>query len=417
MPCSDAEPEKVMRRGKAWAIIVIIVAAGCSNEPAPVLDPEAADALDAVLGDAVAGGQIPGVVGLVTGRDAVLYRGAFGVMDATGNAPMRADAIFRIFSMTKPITSAGVMMLVEEGQISLDDPASTYLPELADREVLVSVDPADSSIVTRHAVRTMTVLDLLRHTSGFGYSFSNQTLLDWTRASGLPELEQPLLHEPGERWTYGSSTYFLGRIIERVSGETLVEFLGSRVFDRLGMSDTSFDLDPADASRLVAIYGRKGITLMGQPNPPRYQANIRGDGGLLSTADDYARFIRAILGNGATAGTRLLSAESVAEMTHDRLVAMTVTEQPGAIPSVSRSFPLGAGRDGFGLGFQVAAVGPADMRPKGSLSWAGLLNTHFWIDRSNGLGVVLMMQVSPFYDQGAIDALRAFERALYQHVQ
>lgn len=404
-------------RTASLIIGVLLTAACASSAPGQSWGSEAEAALDQVLRGAVGDGSVPGIVGLVTSRDSVLYRGAFGVMDARGEEPMQTDPIFSIASMTKPVTSVGVMMLVDRGLLGLDDAASDYLPELERREVLEHIDPADSTVSTRPAARPVTVRDLLRHTSGFGYAFSSEELLQWTRITGRPGLEQPLLHDPGDRWTYGSSTYFLGRIIEEVTGERLDNFLDSRIFGPLGMNDTSFSLAAEDVGRLAAAYRRRDGGLEGEPRPETYEPQIRGDYGLLSTADDYARFVRLILGEGEVHGTRLLSSEAVVDMTRDHLPDVTVTEQPGAIPATSNPFPLGAGHDGFGLGFQVDAVENPSPRSAGSLSWAGIRNTHFWIDPTSGLGVVLLTQIYPFYDGAVIDVLTTFEETLYEYVR
>jgi methyl acetate hydrolase len=395
----------------------VTLSATCSGtRQGALLDAETAHALDDVLQQAVQSGRVPGVVALVVDRDSVRYHAAFGVMDELGQEPMQEDAIFQIFSMTKPITSVGVMMLVEAGLIGLDDPASMYLSELADREVLVSITSSEATVTTRPAARPLTVRDLLRHTSGIAYTFSSNELLGWAQATGRPVLEQPLLHDPGARWTYGSSTYFLGRIIEQVTGEALDRFLDSRIFGPLGMAETSYELPPEKADRLVALYRRIDGQLAGEAPPESYRPNLRGDGGLLSTSQDYARFVQLILRQGEVAGVRLLSVAGVAEMSRDQLEGLTVTTQPGAIPATSNAFPLGAGRDGFGLGFQVAA-GVSDGRAPGSLSWAGLRNTHFWVDPASGIGVVFLTQLLPFYDDSVIAVLRTFERTLYGRVR
>lgn len=402
----------------AWLAVGLLLQTACLPSRYPAIDSEGRASLDAILSDAVEAGAAAGVVAIVTGADSVLYRGAFGSVDAAHEEPMRDDAVFRIFSMTKPITTVALMMLVEQRLVDLDAPASDYLPELAGREVLVSVDPTDSSVVTRPASRPPTVRDLLRHTSGIGYTFSNQELLAWTRISDAPALSQPLLHDPGVHWTYGANTYFVGRIVEEVSGESLGTFFRSRIFLPLGMHDTSFELPDAKMARLVSLHRRRGNRLEGEARPSRYEPIVRGDGGLLSTADDYARFIRMILGHGEANGVRLLSSSSVAEMTRDQLVELgiKVSEQPGAIPETSSAFPLGAGLDGFGLGFQIDAPDNPSPRAGGSLSWAGLWNTHFWIDPTNGVGVVFLTQVLPFADKGVMDLLMAFEAELYNHL-
>ena len=197
---------------------VFLTTACFEPQPAPVVNAQVVAALDHVLRSAVAEGHIPGAVALITSRDNILYRSSFGVMDPAGAEDMRPDAIFRIASMTKPITSVGILMLFEEGLLDLDDPASDYLPELTDRKVLVSVNAANSSLVTRPASRPITIRDLLRHTSGFGYSFASHELIEVEAYTDIPPRAQPILHDPGARWTYGMSTAFLGWIIEEISG-------------------------------------------------------------------------------------------------------------------------------------------------------------------------------------------------------
>ena len=399
-----------------WARVMVLISlllTACNLQEASFITPEREAILDGILRTAVESGDVPGVVALVTTQDSVIYRRAFGRMGPSGDKPMQTDAIFQIWSMTKPITSVGIMQLVEKGALDLDAAASDYLPELKDREVLVGIDTMASAFTTRPASRPITIRDLLRHTSGFGYAFASAELVELGRVSGLSPREEPILHDPGERWTYGMGTAFLGWIIEAVSGETLPGFLASQVLTPLGMDDTSFELAPADTGRLVATYRREGEDLVGEPLPDPYLPTVRGDGGLLSTADDYAHFVQMILGGGAWRGARVLSEESVAEMTRDQLDGLVVEEQPGAIPAWSNDFPLGAGQDGFGLGFQISVGNDPGRRPPGSLSWAGIMNTHFWIDSQNGMGVVLLVQVLPFYDEKAIDLLSSFERALY----
>jgi CubicO group peptidase (beta-lactamase class C family) len=388
-----------------------VAACGSEGDP-PLLNDDTRLELDAVLQSAVGEGALPGVVALVVDRDRVLYRGAAGVMDTDGSEPMAPEAIFQIFSMTKPITSLGVMILQEEGLLSIDDTASDYLPELADREVLLGIS-ADSSVRARPASRPVTIKDLLRHTSGFGYTFSSPELLEVSRSTPIPARSYPLLHDPGDRWTYGMSTAFLGWIIEEVTGQSLPDFLSSRITGPLGMEDTSFDLAPQDHGRLVATYRRVDGALEGQPRPDQYQPLVRGDGGLLSTASDYGRFAQLILGGGKLGGVRVVSEASVAEMVRDQLEGIKVLEQPSAQPNISMAFPLGAGKDGFGLGFQISVGESVGGRPAGTLSWAGILNTHFWIDPTNGLAVVLLLQLLPFYDEEVIDLMTTFEQTLY----
>jgi len=402
-------------RGFVAASLVCFLAGACASPPPWALGEAREAALDAVLTEAVASGCVPGVVALVTTSDGVVYLRAVGVLDPTGAVPMRPDAIFDIASMTKPITSLGVMMLIEEGELGLDEAASRYLPELEGREVLVDVDPDAGTFRTRPATRAVTIRDLLRHTSGIGYSFTSRELLALDRCSDLPDRLQPLLHDPGTRWTYGMGTAQLGWILEQVSGQSLEEFLQARILGPLEMDDTSFYLPPEKAPRLAAVCRKMDGRWTAPARPASVEGLERGDGDLFSTATDYAKFIQLILGRGQRGGVRLLSEASVAEMTRDQLDGLTVVEQPVAMPSLSAPFPLGAGRDGFGLGFQIAVDAP-DGRPDGTLSWSGLFNTHFWIDPRNGIGVVLLFQVLPFYEPQVIDVLRRVERAVYAPV-
>lgn len=395
--------------------LIVLIFSTCSRSELKFsIDAELSESLDKILQEAVKSQKLPGVVALVTNRDSVMYHSAFGVMDAAGKDSMKKDALFFIASMTKPITSLGIMMLVEDGELALDDPVAKYLSDFDSRRVLVSVNTADSTASTRPAARPATIRDLLRHTSGLGYTFSSPKLLKWTQISGRTALKQPLLHDPGEKWTYGSSTYFLGQIIEKVSGESLPKFLSTHIFNPIGMTDTSFDLAESDYNRMVALYQSSDSVLQGRPPARPYQPTIRGDYGLLSTADDYGRFLRLVLGGGKTDGVRLVTRETMAKMTRDHLLDITVTEQLTANPIISKSFPIGAGQDGFGLGFQISKDVNSTSRAPGSLSWAGLYNTHFWIDPTNDLGVVLMTQVIPFYDERIMEVLTEFEHTLYQ---
>ena len=396
--------------------LFMLLITGCAEAPSVVIDQTHAEILDEVLRSSIEVSDIPGVVALVTTRDNVLYRRAFGVMDPSTQEPLTTDAIFRFASMTKPITSLGLMMLHEGGLVELDAPASDYLPDLMNREVLVRVDTAAAVAITRPASRSLTVRDLLRHTSGFGYTFSSPELRDLDAYGELGGRAQPILHDPGERWTYGMGTAFVGWIIEELSGQSLADFLETRIFTPLGMTETSYRLPPQQMDRLVTRVRRVDGALSADPQPDSIAGGGRGDGGLLSTADDYARFVQLMLGKGERDGVRLLSEASVSEMGRDQLEGLVVREQPGAIPELSNPFPIGAGRDGFGLGFQVA-VGEADRgRPAGSLSWAGLANTHFWIDQENGIGVILLFQLLPFYDEAVLGVMADFESTLYGRV-
>lgn len=398
------------------ALVYAFLLTACSGS-AVLIDENGAAVLDRALAEALADSDLPGMVALVTSGDSVLYRRALGVTGVGSNKPMVTDGIFRIHSMTKPITSLALMMLVERGEVDLDAPASRYLADLREREVLVSVDTTENRALTRPPSREITVRDLLRHTSGFAYTFSNHELLAMEENGGIGGRAQPILHDPGERWTYGVGTAFVGWIVEEVSKQALPDFLRAEIFEPLGMNDTSFNLGPSEIDRLVDLARRVDGVVTSGPRPDSLVGQGRGDGGLVSTADDYARFIQLILGRGELDSVRLLSEAAVEEMSRNQLEGITVIEQPGAIPNLSRPFPpTGAGQDGFSLAFQVSTEEVEDRRRPGSLSWSGLGNAHFWVDPTTGIGVVLLFQIFPFYDEAVLDVMNRFERVLYGEI-
>jgi CubicO group peptidase (beta-lactamase class C family) len=375
-------------------------------------------AIDAYLQQAVEQTRIPGVVAMVADADGLLYTGAFGRQNVAAGIPIAADTIFRIASMTKPVTSVAVIMLIQEGDIGLDDPIHSYLPAFEAKEVLASFNAQDSSYTSRPAARAITVRHLLTHTSGLGYGFSNEILFRLTEGNlGASATSFPLLHDPGTKWTYGESTRVLGALVEEISGQPLEEFMRERIFVPLGMSDTFYTVPPPRHARVATVHRMTEEGLVESPNPTDVISSpANGDGGLHSTAADYVKFMQMFLNGGrAPDGTRLLSEASVELMGQNHTGNVRVELQPAANPALSRPFPLGAGRDTFGLGFQITgAHGDAYARSPGSMSWAGIFNTEFWIDPARGIGAVLLMQYLPFYDEAAIETLQGFERRVYQ---
>lgn len=373
--------------------------------------------IDAYLTSVVRDKRIPGIVALVTDADRVVYTGAFGRQDVARGVPMAPDSIFNIASMTKPVTSVAVMMLVQEGDIELDDPISDHLPAFENPQVIERFNAADRSYESRPAAGPITVRHLLTHTSGLGYGFSNRTLSALVGGEpGASVTRFPLLHDPGTRWTYGESTRVLGTLVEEVSGQPLDELMAERIFAPLGMSDTFYKVPAPKVSRVVTVHRTTADGLVETPNAAEIASPVYGDGGLYSTAADYAKFIQLFLNNGrAPNGMRLLSEATVALMGENHIGAIFVEQQPAAVPALTEPFPLGAGRDKFGLGFQV--TGPHRepfARSPGSLSWAGIFNTEFWIDPARGVGGVLLMQYLPFYDATAIETLQGFEQRVYE---
>jgi CubicO group peptidase (beta-lactamase class C family) len=309
-------------------------------------------------------------------------------------------------------------MLIQEGDIGLDDPIQMYLPAFENQQVFETFDPQDKSYTSRPAAGDISVRHLLTHTSGLGYGFSNETLFRLTEGNlGASATGYPLLHDPGTRWTYGESTRVLGTLVEEVSGQPLEAFLSERIFVPLGMSDTSYTVPPPKHERVATVHRLTAEGLVEAPNPEGVISSpANGDGGLHSTAADYVKFMQMFLNGGrAPNGTRLLSEASVELMGQNHTGRVRVELQPAANTALTRPFPLGAGRDTFGLGFQITGEhADPSARSPGSMSWAGIFNTEFWIDPARGLGGVLLMQYLPFYDEAAIETLQGFEQRVYQ---
>ncbi len=373
-----------------------------------------------MLTQAVERGDTPGAVGLIVDGNGVLFQGAAGKLDLARGTPLGTDAIFNIASMTKPVTSVAIMMLMEQGKLSLDDPVSKFLPGFDNLKVITKFNPADGSYETRPAKRAMTIRHLLTHTSGLGYAFSNPVVALLLKGTQRTEWELPLLCDPGEQWNYSASTRVLGLIVEKITGVSLETYYQQHILGPLGMVDTSFAVPADKQARLITIYEHVNGKMQEQkpravvpttPTPP-----LRGDGGLYSTAHDYGQFIRMLLNGGHLGGARILSKRSVELMSQNQIGVVFVSQQQAAMPQVTRPFPLGAGRDKFGLGFQITEPDPSGggaHRSPGSLSWAGIFNTEFWIDPHRGIGGVLLMQYLPFYDDAALRTLGEFETAVY----
>ena len=342
----------------------------------------------------IANGHIPGAVGLVARRDKVVWMESLGARDPAAADPMTEDAVFRIYSMTKPIVSVAIMMLWEEGKFLLHDPVAKYLPEFAAAKVLAE---RDGTRLHEAPARAMTVQDLLRHTSGLTYEFggngpvhkaykearifrNNQTNAEQaTMLVGLP-----LLHHPGTQWEYSRSTDVLGRLVEVLSGVMLGAWLRENILGPLGMQDSGFHVPEADLGRLAGGFAKDpesgaDAVLLNVTRPARFES---GGGGMVASTMDYARFLQMLLNGGTLNGHRLLSRKTVELMTADHL---------GGIPAASDILPEGYG---FGLGFAVRKdAGIATMPGSvGQYYWGGAAGTTFWVDPAERLFAVLMIQ-------------------------
>jgi CubicO group peptidase (beta-lactamase class C family) len=365
--------------------------------------------------DDVDKGAIPGVVVIVAREGKVVYEQAIGYQDREKRTAMKTDAIFRIASMTKPITSVAVMMLAEEGKIDLLAPVAKYCPEF--RDVKVGVEKTDASgkttLVLEDAKRAMTVQDLLRHTSGLVYGPFGNTLVhqaynkanlfdsNQTLAEFVPKLAKlPLAHQPGSAWEYGMSTDVLGRIVEVASGMPFDRFVEERITGPLGMRDTNFYLSAAQGSRLAepqvdaATGKRPGANTVENLTKEKVKW-FSGGGGMLSTAGDYARFCQMLLNGGELNGVRLLSPKTIRVMSSDQV--------PPGIPRLGYEdmAPTPEMGQSFGLGFAVRTeAGHSPLSgSRGDYFWAGAYGTYFWIDPEEKLFAVMMVQM-PFEQSG-----------------
>ncbi|PYT73339.1 MAG: 1,4-butanediol diacrylate esterase [Acidobacteria bacterium] len=385
---------------------------------------KSSNAIEQVLQEAVGEKKLPGVVAMVAVGDRVVYEGASGKRDTIKNIPMTADAIFRIASMTKPVTSVAVMQLVESGRVKLDEPAATYLPELAQVQVLEEFDAGTGKAKLRPPKSPPTVRQLLSHTSGFVYEFFDHKLHDYAATGAVPSLRQgddgflkaPLVFDPGSRWEYGINTDLLGRLVEKVSGQTLEEYFRKHILEPLGMTDTFFNVPAEKQARVVALDQRQEDGSFVEPPPQPFQPVrfFSGGGGLYSTASDYLNFTRMLLGEGKFGNKRILRAETVAEMSRNQIGDLTLVELRSMMPQFARDpVRVPGSLDKFGLGFGINSKAVEGGRSQSSLAWAGIYNTFFWIDPPRKTCAVLMMQILPFGDGAAYSVVEQFERAVY----
>src|SRR5687768_5633412 len=295
---------------------------------APSLPQQGATALSAFLKTVTDRGDVPGVVVALVHKDGSLYHEAFGLSSTVRRTPMAKDTIFNMASMTKPVTSVAIMMLVDEGKLKLDDEVSKYLPKYRNPLVISKFNDTDGSYETRPATRPITIRHLLTHTSGIGYGFSSPTLTKIMQKTMQSEVDLPLLFEPGESWAYGASTRVLGQVVEAISGQKLDAFLDSRILQPLGMQDTSYLVPTPKYSRVVAVNARGSDgRFVERPMPATLPASVAGDGGLYGTAGDYGLFLRMLLNDGKLGNTRILSEKSARTMFENHMGKVVVQPQ------------------------------------------------------------------------------------------
>jgi CubicO group peptidase (beta-lactamase class C family) len=367
--------------------------------------------------------EIPGVVAIAASGNDVIYQGAFGKRDLSKPDAMTDDSVFWIASMTKAVTSAGAMQLVEQGKLSLDAPIGSVLPDLAKPQVLEGFD-AKGEPKLRPAKGAITLRQLMTHTAGFAYNVWNGDLAVYLEKTGTPNifscqdvaLKTPIMSDPGTRWEYGINIDFVGKAVEAVSGKRLDAYLRDNLFTPLGMSDTGFKITDNMRQRLVATHAR-GEDGSLAPIPFEIEQNpefCMGGGGLYGTAGDYIKFTQMILNKGRGNGNQVLKPETVALMGQNHIGDLTIGKIKTMAPVYTNDvdlFPDIVKK--WGLSFMINTAKTAEGRSAGSLAWAGLANTYFWIDPSRDISGVILMQVLPFADNKCLEAFAGFERGVY----
>jgi CubicO group peptidase (beta-lactamase class C family) len=400
-----------------------------AKEPAP---PSAGALLhiDSALRNATSAGELPGIVAMAATENAVVYEGIFGDRRLHDTPAMSRDTVFRIASMVKLITSVAALQLVEQGKLSLDGPVPAIDPALGSPLVLDGFDAAGKPHL-RPPRRPIALRHLLTHTAGFTYRLWDAEAIGYLKAvDKLPAAERsklprtPLMFDPGERWQYGPNIDWVGRIVESISGEPLDSHLRKSIFDPLGMKDTAFVISSEQRAREASGHRRLPDGSL-KPEPmerePKRQAapqSFSGGGGIYSTAPDYLALLRMLLNGGALDGARILRPETVALMGQNQIgrveAGILKTTAPGLSNDVD-FFPGISLKWGFGHMINMAPV--PEGRSAGSLTWAGLYNTYYWIDPKRRIAAVFMTQVLPFADERALHIYRAFERGIYAAVK
>jgi len=383
---------------------------------------------DEVLRDAAQSGEVPGVVAMAATSEGPVYAGAFGRRALPAGPDMTADSVFWIASMTKALTSAAAMQLVEQGKLGLDSPIREVLPELESPQVLEGFDEAGEPIL-RPAKRPITLRHLLTHTAGFGYDTWSPDLVRYQEKFGIPRvtscqnvaLTTPLLFDPGDRWDYGINIDWAGKAVERLSGQDLESYFRENLFGPLGMSDTGFKLSDDRRARLVGMHARQEDGALEPiafeiPQEPEFHM---GGGGLYGTAGDYLKFQQMILNEGILGGAQVLKPDTVTLMSQNHIGDIEVQRLKTARPPYSNDAEFFPGMvKKWGLGFMInTEAAPGGGRSANSLTWAGLGNTYFWIDPESDVAGVIMTQLVPFADQKVLDLYGSFERAIYEALE
>lgn len=381
------------------------------------------ETLDAHLRSTVENGKLPGVTAMVTTSEGTVYQSGFGESKRGSGLGMTPDSVMMLASMTKPITGLAAMILVERGDLTLDAPARDVLPEVDDLVVLEGWDDNGDPIV-RAPKNTVTLRHFLTHTSGLSYEFWNADIGRYQERKGIPgiisgedaALFTPMVAEPGEKFEYGISMDWAGKMIEAVSGQKLGVFMRDNIFEPLGMSSTAFKITPDMETRRAWLHTRgenAALELFDfvKPQDPEFE---EGGGGLYSTCRDYTRFMRMMLNKGEMDGVRIISPETVALMSRNAIGDVSVGPLKTVMPDLSNDCEFFPGqRKTWGLSFMINEEKAPTGRSAGSLSWAGLSNVYFWIDPKKDIAGTFMTQMLPFADEISVEAFLGFETKVY----
>jgi CubicO group peptidase (beta-lactamase class C family) len=380
--------------------------------------------VDTVFRQAVDSKAMPGIVATAAAGNDVVYEAAFGRREIGKQDPMTVDTVVWIASMTKAITATAAMQHVERGKLNLDAPAADVVRELATVKVLEGFDDAGKPRL-RAPKRAITLRHLLTHTAGFGYELWVPAIARYQEATGTPgitsctnaALTTPLLFDPGDRWEYGISIDWVGKMVEAVSGQTLDRYFQDNIFRPLGMTDTSFKLSPSQRARLARVHQRQADGTLTPidfeiPQAPEF---CMGGGGLYGTARDYLAFTRMLMHDGRLGNAQVLRQETVRLMCENHIGALELGPIKTAMPALSNDVDLLPGiTKKWGLSFMINAGQTPAGRSAGSVAWAGLANTYFWIDRAKKVSGVFLSQVFPFFDGPATEMFETFEAEVYR---
>jgi CubicO group peptidase (beta-lactamase class C family) len=381
------------------------------------------EGFEAAAREAVARRDLHGVVGMAANADELLYEGAFGVANAETGAPLKTDAVFFIASMTKAITSLAAMQMIERGKVGLEQEAASILPEMKTHQVLVGFD-GQGRPQLRPPARPITMRHLLTHTSGHTTDIWNPDTIRFIQVMNVPPipgcrnaaLATPLVFDPGEKWEYGISTDWVGKIVEAVSGQRLEEYFRDNIFKPIGMTETSFIISPEQRRKLVPVHGRddrggwKTLPFEVSQEPEFYM----GGAGLYGAVGDYTKFLQMLLNRGRAAGGRVLKPETVDLMLANHIGALEWPGMKTAIPAMSADVdPLPGISKKWSLGFLRNETDVPGRRSAGSQFWAGLANSYFWFDPKKNLCGITASGYFPFADPPALRVFDALESDVY----